>query len=198
MTNEQQPADQGDTSRHVEVLRAMGSVFKSIPSPCEERDAIEAAIAALSQPKGDSLESSMKDLRIEQFKTRLGHCEDALAKRDAQVAALSLPRQSEAVGFSRPDALEELASGLVACIQVGKYSEHHRRTVPLYTTPQPAQADTTPAAHGVDSEERCESGDPECGPVEFHDVEGVPLCRVCWEGLVADSNSQAASAPGGE
>lgn len=43
-------AAQWVNSRHIEVLRAMGSVFKNIPSPCEERDAIEAAIAALSQP----------------------------------------------------------------------------------------------------------------------------------------------------
>jgi hypothetical protein len=37
--------------------------------------------------------------------------------------------------------------------------------------------------------ERCESGDPECGPVEFHDVEGVPLCKGCWEQLAIDSMS---------
>lgn len=36
-------------------------------------------------------------------------------------------------------------------------------------------------------EETCEAGAPECGPVEHHDSEGVPLCAVCWEGLLADS-----------
>lgn len=35
--------------------------------------------------------------------------------------------------------------------------------------------------------ESCESGQPECGPVTNHDSEGVPLCAVCWEGLLADS-----------
>lgn len=44
----------------------------------------------------------------------------------------------------------------------------------------------TSVAVGVDAE-CCESGDPLCGPVEFHDVEGVPLCRVCWDGLIEDS-----------
>lgn len=44
--------------RHVEVLRAMGSVFKSIPSPCEERDAIEAAIDALTRKGGEADETT--------------------------------------------------------------------------------------------------------------------------------------------
>ncbi len=35
--------------------------------------------------------------------------------------------------------------------------------------------------------ETCEAGQPECGPVTNHDSEGVPLCAVCWEGLLADS-----------
>ncbi len=40
-------------------------------------------------------------------------------------------------------------------------------------------------------DERCESGDPECGPVEFHDSEGVPLCKTCWEGLAIDGACEA-------
>jgi hypothetical protein len=35
--------------------------------------------------------------------------------------------------------------------------------------------------------ETCESGDPLCGPVEYHDSEGVPLCQVCWDGLLDDT-----------
>jgi hypothetical protein len=35
--------------------------------------------------------------------------------------------------------------------------------------------------------ESCESGDPQCGPVTHHDSEGVPLCDVCYDGLVSDS-----------
>lgn len=37
-----------------------------------------------------------------------------------------------------------------------------------------------------DLDEVCEGGDPECGPVTNHDSEAVPLCAVCWEGLLAD------------
>lgn len=33
----------------------------------------------------------------------------------------------------------------------------------------------------------CEAGQPECGPVKYYDSEGVPLCAVCWQGLLADS-----------
>ena len=47
------------------------------------------------------------------------------------------------------------------------------------------------------SRERCESGQPECGPVEHHDSEGVPLCKVCWDGLLADSADEAARGAGG-
>lgn len=35
--------------------------------------------------------------------------------------------------------------------------------------------------------ESCEAGQPECGPVTNHDSEGVPLCAVRREGLLADS-----------
>lgn len=38
--------------------------------------------------------------------------------------------------------------------------------------------------------ERCESGQPECGPVTNYDSEGVPLCEVCWNGLLADDATQ--------
>ncbi len=47
----------------------------------------------------------------------------------------------------------------------------------------------TPTAAGIANwyRERCESGQPECGPVYNHDSEGVPLCKVCWDGLLADA-----------
>jgi hypothetical protein len=44
---------------------------------------------------------------------------------------------------------------------------------------------------GIDLEERCESGDPACGPVEHHDSEGVPLCKRCFDGLEIDGNGEA-------
>ena len=40
---------------------------------------------------------------------------------------------------------------------------------------------------GGGQEETCESGQPECGPVTHHDSEGVPLCEVCWNGLLDDT-----------
>lgn len=40
-----------------------------------------------------------------------------------------------------------------------------------------------PAMPPSDEEERCESGSQECGPVEFHDNDGVPLCAACYASL---------------
>lgn len=37
-----------------------------------------------------------------------------------------------------------------------------------------------------DSDERCESGLQECGPVEHWDSDGVPLCAKCWAELEAE------------
>jgi hypothetical protein len=36
--------------------------------------------------------------------------------------------------------------------------------------------------------ETCEAGSPECGPVEYSDVEGVPLCAGCWKALCDEWN----------
>lgn len=36
--------------------------------------------------------------------------------------------------------------------------------------------------------ESCESGLKDCGPVEAHDVEGVPLCARCAKELAAEEN----------
>ncbi len=52
--------------------------------------------------------------------------------------------------------------------------------------------------------EHCESDQPECGPVTRHDSHGVPLCEVCWNGLLddaalsgpADKASKGADSPG--
>lgn len=35
--------------------------------------------------------------------------------------------------------------------------------------------------------EKCESGDPSCGPVVTHDSEGVPLCQQCADELAAEA-----------
>ncbi|WP_421680575.1 hypothetical protein [Stenotrophomonas bentonitica] len=53
-------------------------------------------------------------------------------------------------------------------------------------------ADTAEAIEWIEQLERvsaCESGQPECGPVEHYDSQGVPLCAGCWAELVADSQS---------
>lgn len=48
-TKDRQPsAGTGDAVRTIEVLEAIGSAFAGVPAPCEERDAIAAAVAALS------------------------------------------------------------------------------------------------------------------------------------------------------
>lgn len=38
--------------------------------------------------------------------------------------------------------------------------------------------------------DKCESGSPECGRVEFYDDDGVPLCRGCWTALPTESRTQ--------
>jgi hypothetical protein len=38
--------------------------------------------------------------------------------------------------------------------------------------------------------QRCESGSPECGPVEYIDADGVLLCRACWNGLETETATQ--------
>lgn len=42
---------------------------------------------------------------------------------------------------------------------------------------------------------QCEASDPDCGPAEHYDSEGVPLCRGCWEQLLADSASESGDEP---
>ncbi|WP_291774847.1 hypothetical protein [Luteibacter sp.] len=39
----------------------------------------------------------------------------------------------------------------------------------------------------VAQERKCEGGSPDCGPVELEDIEGVPLCRQCWDSLLAEN-----------
>lgn len=63
-----------------------------------------------------------------------------------------------------------------------------REDVVLSITPptraQPVE-DVGGAANDDGSTETCEGGLPDCGPVEFHDIEGVPLCKRCWDELPA-------------
>lgn len=39
--------------------------------------------------------------------------------------------------------------------------------------------------------EQCESRLPDCGPVEHHDCDSVPLCARCWADLVGDGSAKA-------
>ena len=64
-----QPAD-AVRERHIEVLRAIGSAFDRIPAPCDERGAIEAAIAALAQPA--AVGAAASDARIAAMFRKLG------------------------------------------------------------------------------------------------------------------------------
>lgn len=40
-------------NRHVKVLEAVRSAFEGIPAPCEEREALDAAIALMRAPVED-------------------------------------------------------------------------------------------------------------------------------------------------
>lgn len=46
------------------------------------------------------------------------------------------------------------------------------------------------AAAGAAAAEKCESGDPDCGPVAHYDAHGVPLCARCWDELPVASGSE--------
>jgi len=48
-------AGKGDAAKHIKTLKAVGSVFAGIPAPCDERDAINAAIAALAGSQGEGV-----------------------------------------------------------------------------------------------------------------------------------------------
>lgn len=64
------------------------------------------------------------------------------------------------------------------------------RKIPLYTHSTQAQPQAASVTErDEDPEEHCESGDASCGPVEFHDSEGVPLCKACWDALVAENRA---------
>lgn len=57
-----QPLEQ--RARHVEVLSAIRSTFADIPLPCEERDALDAAIAALTQPQAVHIDAEEVECAI--------------------------------------------------------------------------------------------------------------------------------------
>lgn len=46
---------------------------------------------------------------------------------------------------------------------------------------------TPPTTKRQSEPETCESGDPECGPVEHHDADGTPLCKRCYDALETTS-----------
>lgn len=49
--------------------------------------------------------------------------------------------------------------------------------------------DITPRLAPSNITETCKAAQPECGQVQHHDSEGLPLCAKCWTELVADSQS---------
>lgn len=115
---------------------------------------------------------------------------------------------ASATAGKRARVIAKLADELAAIIGNGGVAASETVTVPRELTLDMLEAAEQEIAMGNDfadaweaaiathlmepTRSRCEGGSPECGPVEFHDSEGVPLCRTCWEGLIADSSDAAA------
>ena len=55
----------------------------------------------------------------------------------------------------------------------------------IVTYDQPETAASDAPVGDDDRPETCESGLKDCGPVEYHDADGVPLCKACWDELEA-------------
>lgn len=55
----------------------------------------------------------------------------------------------------------------------------------IVTYDQPETAASDAPVGDDDKPETCESGLKDCGPVEYHDADGVPLCKACWDSLEA-------------
>lgn len=49
----------------------------------------------------------------------------------------------------------------------------------------------------ADEPERCESGDPACGPAVYEDEDGVRLCADCWNALEPETSTQRRARHGG-
>ena len=81
--------------------------------------------------------------------------------------------------------------GLVHRVEFGVVEVLHPNDDGTLATAEPDNADrlrvVLSMTREATTEERCESGDPDCGPVEFHDDDGVPLCRQCWGDLPTES-----------
>lgn len=103
-----------------------------------------------------------------------GDAEDALFLADVEVKNFTIePHEggSTAVTFTASSLVDE---DEIAALLAFLRDEDAVATL----TPPKSQAQ-----HAAEAPETCESGDPNCGPVEHHDADGVPLCKACYEAL---------------
>lgn len=127
---------------HVETLRAMGSVFSRIPSPCAERGALDAAIAALSaQPRPDATFAEW--LATEMPAGTIIGDPAWWANRIARQYAVrsSQPASAPAVGRDwHEDASHENGDYECACVTCGNRFVGHKRRVVCRACAKPASA----------------------------------------------------------
>lgn len=168
MTNEQQPAGQGrgvvESAEWISVLERLKEALPTVGLNgwTSGVAALEWAIAALTQPKGIDWQPSADTVKkVIRALTRLGHStpespEVVAIQIDQWLMTLcreldsfmdSLPRQSEAEPFGYFDSQGLAHAGNSTNFRM--LLEAHRAGKPdwrdlklLYTTPQPAQADT--------------------------------------------------------
>lgn len=226
------PGTTTNAAQSVVHLDAINSLLTSLESLNQQK---EAAIAALTQPKGDARVDSevvLAALRkhiddnftsqlafAQSLRVSASYVSDVLNRRreippdwvfsigfqkagwERIEDALSLPRQSEAVAYrwTHPDGdcgswtdIDMLTPEYKAKLEADGATFQYS----YLATPQPAQADTTPAAHGVgdgmvvvprELSNKVERALYRFGADELS-------MRECWNQII---DGQAASAPGG-
>jgi hypothetical protein len=124
----------------------------------------------------------------------LDACEKALR---ALLAAVR-ERSGDTTDTTDPTAGDEYANGRCVGTPAPEpgTGETDAALYPLPTPPAAPEAVPCERCARIDAfaGERCEASgcrhDP-CGPVEYHDVEGVPLCAECWQECVDEADEAA-------
>lgn len=116
---------------HIETLRAIGSVFAGIPSPCAEREALDAAIESLSRQGGDM---STKPEKVDTFAGRVYGIDISQVEYDRELIAKMLDESADVadceIGFYSADTLREQASLLRAADDRDAAGVHTAMTAP--------------------------------------------------------------------
>lgn len=159
MTNKNQPTDQGRSGAG-ELADRLKSVWTVLNDDGDEHgvcETIEAAIAALSQPKGGYSQEQIDEL-LAQVEESAALAEEAVRQRDA---AISLPRQSEAEPWAHIVMTEHgsiafwSTHGKAGCDEFVETNRPYRKEkltiVPVWTTPPATQGEAEPSIGvGVD------------------------------------------------